>query len=573
MGLAETTPELSAQPVLSPRTGGRILVDQILINRVDTVFCVPGESYLSVLDALYDHRDRIKLVNARHEAAASQMAEARGKLTGRPGICLVTRGPGACHAAVGVHTAFQDSTPMILFVGQVGRPSLQREAFQEIDYRQMFASVAKWVGHIDMTSRIPEYVARAFQTATSGRPGPVVLSLPEDMLQEEVTISDGEYASGAQSAPSSRQIQDVIESMSSAHRPLVILGGSTWTDAACRQVQQFAERACLPVATSFRRQDLFRSDSDSFVGDIGMSGPPSLIARCHDADLLLVIGSRLGEFVTQGYTLLRAPSPVQPLIHVYPDPNVLGSVFQPTIGIASSTASFVETLHRVELPTAAGWSQWTRDARADFLSWRSRRHFNGHMNPAEIMWQLQELLPADAIVTLDAGNHAGWPQRYLHFGRPARQLGPTNGSMGYSLPAGIAASLAYPSRQVVSFVGDGGFMMTCQELATARHYGAKPIIVLFNNSMYGTIRMHQERHYPGRVIGTDLVNPDFIALARAMGAHGERVHRTDEFKTAFLTCVESGVVAVIELCIDQELISTKESLSSLRLHCKDESST
>jgi acetolactate synthase I/II/III large subunit len=546
------------------RTGGQVLVDQLLLHGADMAFCVPGESYLEVLDALFDARDRFRLINARHEAGAANMAEAYGKLTGKPGICMVTRGPGACHAAAGVHTAFQDSTPMILLIGQVGRDMLDREAFQEIDYRQMFAPVAKWAAQIDMTSRIPEYIARAFHVATSGRPGPVVLALPEDMLTERTTALDAKPYVRVQAETTPEQVEKVRAQLATAERPLVLVGGSGWTDQASEQIKRFAEANGLPVATSFRRQDIFDNRSACFAGDLGTSGPKALIQRFKEADLLLVIGARLGELTTQGYTVADAPTPRQRLIHIHADANEIGRVYMPDLAVASDTASFAAAIADKVWVSADRWRAWREAANHDYRTAIEAPRYEGVLDIAKIMIGLRDQLPRDAIVTLDAGNHTGWPQRFLSYGRPGRQIGPTNGSMGYSVPAAVAASLIHPERLVIGCVGDGGFMMSGQEIATAAQHGGRPIVLVFNNRMYGTIRMHQEREHPERVIGTDIVNPDFAQMAVAMGAHGELVVRTEDFAPALERARASGRPALIEIRTDPELISTSLTISGLR---------
>jgi acetolactate synthase-1/2/3 large subunit len=552
------------------RSGGRILVDQLLVHGADMAFCVPGESYLEVLDALYDS-PAIRLVNARHEAGAANMAEAYGKLTGRPGIAMVTRGPGACHAAVGVHTAFQDSTPMILIVGQVAREAMDREGFQEIDYRQMFGPVAKWTAQIDRTDRIPEYMSRAYHVATSGRPGPVVLALPEDMLVETADVRDAQPYVQHRAAATAGDIAAVRGILAGASRPLMLIGGSCWSDEACRQAIAFAEANGIPTAVSFRRQDLFSTRSPVYAGDIGTSGPPALIARFKEADVVLVVGARLGEMTTQGYTTLDSPEPRQALIHVHPHADELGRVFRPTLGIVSSGDGFFAAASAMAPLDPTRWAEWTAAARRDYLATLEVPAYAGPFDAARAMRELDALLPADAIVTLDAGNHTGWPQRYLGFGRPRREVGPTSGAMGYSVPAAVAASLVHRDRVVVGFVGDGGFMMSGQEVATAVQYGSAPIIVVFNNRMYGTIRMHQEREHPERVVGTDLSDQDFRALGAALGCHAERVERTEEFAAAFARARASGRAAVIELITDPEIVSTRLTITGLRAKARQAS--
>jgi acetolactate synthase-1/2/3 large subunit len=551
-------------PLSNARTGGQLLVDQLLIHGSDMAFCVPGESYLEVLDALFDARDRIKLVNARHEAGAANMAEAYGKLTGKPGICMVTRGPGACHAAVGVHTAFQDSTPMIMLIGQVGRDMMDREAFQEIDYRQMFGPVAKWAAQIDVTARIPEYMARAFHVATSGRPGPVVLALPEDMLTEVAQASDALCYRPAQPDVGPDALERIRVLLGAAKKPMMLVGGPNWSDLACEQLRRFAESNGLPVATSFRRQDIFDNRSQNFTGDLGTSGPPALVQRFKDADLLFVVGARLGEMTTQGYTILHAPTPRQKLIHVHADANEFGKVFSPELSIQASSDNCLNRLADCQWFARDQWGAWLASARADYLEAVKLPSNPPVLDVAAAMLHMRKRIGDDAIVTLDAGNHTGWPQRYLNFGRPGRQIGPTDGAMGYSVPAAVAASLVHPDRVVIGCVGDGGFAMSGQEISTAVQHGGKPIILLFNNNMYGTIRMHQEREHPLRVVGTDLVNPDFVVMAQSMGAHAERVTHSEEFAPALDRALAAGRAALIELCTDPEQISTRATIAELR---------
>lgn len=546
------------------RSGGQVLVDQLLVHGTDMAFCVPGESYLEVLDALYDARDRIRLINARQEAGAANMAEAYGKLTGRPGICLVTRGPGACQAAVGVHTAFQDSTPMILLVGQVARDTVDRESFQEIDYRQMFGPVAKWAAQIDQAERVPEYMARAFHVATSGRPGPVVLALPEDMLTDRVVVADAEPYQAIQPSVDPADMARVRPLLEKAERPLLMVGGSRWTDAACAQALAFAEAWNLPATASFRRMDILDNRSKVYVGDFGTSPVPSLAKRMKESDLILVVGARLGDITTQAYTTLDSPQPKPVLIHVYPDADEIGRVFRPTLGIAAGPAAFAAALAGLKPTKAPRWAAWTEAARADYVATLVPSPYNGALDMGRAMADLRGKLPADAVVTLDAGNHTGWPMRYLSFGRPGRLVGPTSGAMAYAVPAAVAASLVHRDRLVIGCVGDGGFQMSGQEFATAVQHGGKPIILVFNNRSYGTIRMHQEREHPERVVGTDLVNPDFAAFARAFGGHGEIVTRTDEFMPAFERARASGKAAVLDLRTDTELLTTRMTVTALR---------
>jgi acetolactate synthase-1/2/3 large subunit len=546
------------------RSGGQILVDQLLLHGTDTAFCVPGESYLEVLDALHDAAPRIKLINARHEAGAANMAEAYGKLTGRPGICLVTRGPGACHASVGVHTAFQDSSPMILLVGQVGRDMMDREAFQEIDYRQMFGPVAKWAAQIDRADRVPEYMARAFHVAMSGRPGPVVLALPEDMLTEQVAVPDAEPAMMAAPKANAADLPEVRRLLERAERPLLLIGGPNWTDEASRQIVAFAEANNIPASCSFRRQDAFDSRSRVYAGDLGTSGPPALIKRAKEADLLLVVGARLGEMTTQGYTIMDSPEPRQTLIHVHADADELGRVYRPTLAVQATSASFASLLATMKPVDGKRWTAWTEKAHGDYLATLEPTPYNGELDVGRALAGLRDKLPKDAIVVVEAGNHSGWPQRYLSYGRPGRQLGPTSGAMGYSVPAAVAAKLLHPERLVLCFVGDGGFMMCGTEMSAAVQYGANVICLVANNRMYGTIRMHQERDHPTRVVGTELVNPDFAEFGRVMGCHGETVTRTDELGPALERAIKANKPAIIEMRTDPNLVTTRTTITALR---------
>lgn len=555
--------QISPAPLPPARGGGRLLVDALVGHGADMAFCVAGESYLEVLDAAVD-RPELRLVTCRQEGGAAFMAEAYGKLTGRPGICMVTRGPGACNAAIGVHAAMQDSTPLILLVGQVTRDQADREAFQEIDYRRMFGPVAKWAAQIDRADRIPEYLARAFRTATSGRPGPVVLALPEDMLRERAAVADLPRALPVQPHPDPAALERMATLLAEAERPLVLVGGSGWDDPACARLRAFAEAWDLPVACSFRRQDVMANDSPCHVGDLGTGPSPALVERLRQADLLLAVGTRLGEIPTQGYTLPAPPRAAATLIHVHPDPEELGRVYQPDLAVLSGTAAFAAAAAALPAPALRPWSGWREAARAEFLAWQEPPAYGGDLDLGRVFAWLRERLPADAVVTNDAGNFSGWGHRFLRYGRPGRQLGPTCGAMGYGVPAAVAASLLRPERLALCLVGDGGFTMTGQELATALHHGATPVILVFNNGMYGTIRMHQETRFPGRVSATDLTNPDFAALARAYGAFGVAVSRTEEFAPAFEAARASGRAAVIELRMDPDRISTRTTLSQLR---------
>ncbi|UWR31832.1 thiamine pyrophosphate-binding protein (plasmid) [Sulfitobacter sp. W002] len=550
---------------LKARTGGQVLVDQLLIHGADTAYCVPGESYLEVLDALHDVQDRFTLINARHEAGAANMAETYGKLTGKPGICMVTRGPGACHAAIGVHIAQQDSTPMILLVGQIARDTTDREAFQEVDYRAMFGPIAKWATQIDDPARVPEYMARAFRVATSGRPGPVVISLPEDMLTEVASVADARPYTATHAGLSPDSLDMLKTEIAQAERPLLLLGGSGWSDESAAAITRFAEANKIPVTTSFRRQDIVNNLSPVYAGDFGTSTAPSLYTHQRDADLLVVIGARLGEMTTKTYTTMQSPNPDTRLVHLYPDADEIGRVYSPDLGIAAAPVSVAAALDGVDLGRAETWGGWCEKLHADYLT--DTEAPNGgdwDLDMGVALAQLRDELPDDVVVTLDAGNHTGWAQRFLRFGRPGRIVGSTCGAMGYSVPAAVAASIAEPERLTLSFVGDGGFMMSGNELATAAQYGGRPIVLLFNNGIYGTIRMHQERDHPERISGTTLQNQDFVKMAEGLGAHAERVTKTEDFAAAFTRARESGRPALIELVTDPEQISTRTTISKLR---------
>jgi acetolactate synthase-1/2/3 large subunit len=545
------------------RSGGRILVDALRQNGVDTVYCVPGESYLPVLDALYDAPE-IKVVVTRHEGAASNMADAHGKLTGRPGVCFVTRGPGATHASNGVHTAREDSTPMILFVGQVEREFSGREAFQEVDLRRMFGGIAKWASEIDSLERIPEIVAKAFSIALSGRPGPVVIGLPQDILFESGLALDVPPAAIARAAPSAADLARIAEILNQAERPLVVVGGTGWTPDAVRAIGAFIRNNDLPVAASFRRQDLFDNRDPHYVGQLGLGVSPALAGRVKQADLLLVVGSRLAEATTSGYTLLKCPLPAQKLVHIHSDPDELGRVYRAHLPVNASVVEAAAGLAALPVVGAPGWSQWTKSARADYLAHSTPPLASPELSGvdfAQVMGWLDKTLPDDAIVANGAGNYTVWVHRLFRYRQHPTELAPTNGAMGYGLPAAIAAKLKFPERMVVCLTGDGCFMMYPQELATAAQFGAAVVTIVVNNGMLATIRMHQERHFPGREFATKLVNPDFIALARACGAHAQRVERTQDFPDAFERAVASGRPALIELCVDPRQITPQSRLA------------
>ena len=550
------------------RSGGKILVDGLRGHGVDMAFCVPGESYLAVLDAMYDVREQLKLIVCRQEGGASFMAEAYGKLTGRPGICFVTRGPGATNASIGVHTAYQDSSPMILFIGQVPGDFVEREAFQEIDYRRMFGEMTKWVAQIDRTDRIPEYLSHAFHLATSGRPGPVVLALPEDMLVAEADVADAPRYKAIYSYPGLGQLDQLREMLKEAQRPFMLLGGGGWTPDACGAIQGFAENANIPVGCAFRRHDLFDNTHPNYAGDVGIGINPKLAQRIKESDLIIVVGCRMDEMTTSGYSLFDVPRPKQKFVHIHPGTDELGKIYQADLLINSSLLPFTGLLRAMPKIDGSRWSAWTKSAHDDYLANTIPGPCPGAVDMGKIMLWLKEKLPANSIVTNGAGNFAQWLHRFYPLRQPRTQLAPTNGAMGYGVPSGIAAKLVSPHKTVVTFSGDGDFLMTGQELATAMQYNAAVIFIVVNNSMYGTIRMHQERDYPARVHGTALQNPDFAALARAYGAHGETVEATQQFAPAFERAQATGRPAVIEVKLDPEAITTRTTLTAIRNRAK-----
>jgi acetolactate synthase-1/2/3 large subunit len=548
------------------RSGAEILVDQLLIHRAELIFGVPGESFLAVLDALVDAREQLRFIACRHEAGAANMADAYGKLIGRPGLCMVTRGPGASHAAVGLHTAFQDSTPMILFIGQVARGMSEREAFQEIDYRRMFGQCSKWVAEVDDARRIPEFIARAFTVATSGRPGPVVLALPEDMLTDQCLAADARPYRSNHVHPDSGAMTSLREHLAAAKRPIVIAGGAGWTAAAGTSLMAFAEANRLPVAAAFRWQDSVDNTHPNYVGDVGFGVSPKLAQRIRESDLVIAVGPRLGEVTTAGYTLLEVPVPRQALVHVHPSAEELGRTYQPALAIVASMEPACRALAALPQVDASAWCAQTEAAREDYVAHIQPIPAAGPVNIGEIVTHLRNVLPDDAIVTNGAGNYTVWVHRFFQHRRWRTQLAPTSGAMGYGVPAAVAAKLVHPDRTVVSFNGDGCFLMCGQEIATAVQYGLDPIFIVINNGMYGTIRMHQERRYPGRVSGTDLVNPDFAAYARAFGAIGFVVERTQDFPAAFAEAREARRPALIEIRVDPEALTPAASLSAIRTH-------
>ena len=546
------------------RTAAETLVDQLVIHGVRHVFCVPGESYLPVLDALYDRSD-IAVTVCRQEGGAAMMAEAMGKATGRPGVCFVTRGPGATNASHGVHIAHQGSTPMILFVGQVDREVRGRDAWQELDYAAVFGSMTKWAAEIDDGARVPEMISRAFHVATAGQPGPVVLSLPHDMLIEEVAALDAEPSTAIEISPGGPEMAALAGLLAAARSPFVLLGGSRWDEAARAAVMRFAERFELPVATGFRRLPLFDPLHPSYAGDLGLAANPKLVARAKAADLVLVIGARLSEVTSQNYGLFDIPAPKAKLVHVFPGAEELGRVWRPHLAIAATPTRFAAALDALAPPATPAWRGAAEAAHADYLAWSETPTAQpGAVNISEIMIWLREHLPADAVICTGAGNFTGWVHRFYRVRRFGGHFAPNSGSMGYGVPAAVALQRLYPDRRVVAVTGDGDFLMNGQEFATAVQYGLPIVVLVFDNASYGTIRMHQERDYPGRVFATDLKNPDFAAYARAFGGFGATVERTADFGPAFEAAVASGQPAILHVKFDQDGITPTQTLSGIR---------
>ncbi|MFS8111721.1 thiamine pyrophosphate-binding protein [Rhizobium jaguaris] len=544
------------------RTGGQLIVEALKVNGVRRISCVPGESFLAVLDALHD--SDIDVLVCRQEGGAAMMADAWGRLTGEPGICMVTRGPGATNASAGLHIARQDSIPMILFIGQVQRDAREREAFQEVEFRRAFTEFAKWVGEIDDAARIPEFVTRAFAVATSGRPGPVVLTLPEDMLRDEVEAPHAKRYMPVAAHPGRSQIDDLYLRLIAAERPMVILGGTRWNEEAVAGIRQFAERFKLPIGCSFRRQMLFDHLHPSYAGDVGIGINPALAKEIKEADLLILLGGRFSEMPSSSYTLVDIPYPQQQLIHIHPDPSELGRVYRPDLAICASPADFVAALADLEAPKEPRWAERTERMHAAYLAWSTTPEKSpGTVHMGRIMDWIEANTAPDTIFTNGAGNYATWLHRFHRFRRFNTQGAPASGSMGYGLPAAVAAKQLFPERKVICFAGDGCFMMHGQEFATAVQYHLPLIALVINNGMYGTIRMHQEREYPGRVSATALNNPDFAAFARAYGGHGETVKTTEEFGPAFERARASGKPAIIEIILDPEAITPSRTLTEI----------
>ncbi len=546
------------------RHGGQILVDQLAKLGVRRVFSVPGESFLAALDGLHD--SGIENIVCRHEGGAAMMAEAHGKMTGEPGVCFVTRGPGACNASAGVHVAMQDSTPMVLFVGQINTRHRDREAFQEVDYRQMFGGLAKWVSDVDHVERLPEYIARAWRVAMAGRPGPVVIALPEDVLSASAEVADfGGAIAPSRLRPDTDVLDLMLDRFLKAKRPMMVVGGPHWSKAARQDLSVLSGALDCPVVTGFRRQDYANNQDPNYVGDLTVGMNPKLAERMRTSDCIWLIGTRYGDIETQGYALLELSETPQCRLHILPGAEELGQVFGAEMTLACDAPSSLSYLadRSMGQDRSVTRSTWTKQARADYEAWVTPQESPGDVKQEQVIAWLSDNLPKDAIVTNGAGNYAAWLHRFFTYKQYGTQLAPTSGSMGYGFPASVAASLEHPDRTVVCLAGDGCFQMTLNEMSTAQQFGAKPIVIVMNNGRYGTIRMHQEMNYPGRVSGTDLVNPDYAAFARAYGGHGERVEAQAEFAPAFERARASGVVSVIEVVLDRDVLSTRQSLSDL----------
>jgi acetolactate synthase-1/2/3 large subunit len=546
------------------KTGGKLIVEALEANGVDRIYCVPGESYLAVLDALHDS-NRIRTIVCRQEGGAAMMADCHGRLTGKPGICFVTRGPGATNASAGIHIAMQDSSPVIMFIGQVASHAREREAFQEVNYKRFFGDMAKWVVEIDDAARIPELVTRAFAVATSGRPGPVIVSLPEDMLTSPAEAPDALPYTSVETSPGEAEMHKLGELLGNAKRPIVVLGGSRWSSEAKSRLEKAAETWAVPVGVSFRRQMLFDHLHPCYAGDVGIGPNPKLATYIKQADLVLLIGGRFGEMPSSDYTLLKSPYPEQVLVHVHADANELGRVYRPTLAINASPEAFTVALSKLKPTATPAWAEETERLHGFYLDWSTPPETGpGPVQMGPIMNYLESVLPDNAILANGAGNYATWVTRFHRFRRFATQAAPTSGSMGYGTPGAIAAKALFPDREVIAFAGDGCFMMNGQEFATAVQYNLPIVVIVVNNSTYGTIRMHQEREYPGRVVATDLRNPDFAALARAYGGHGETVETTADFAPAFERARASGKPSIIEVKLDPEAITPTRTLTEIR---------
>jgi len=543
------------------RSAAEVLVDQLRIHGVKHVFCVPGESYLAVLDAFHD--SDLAITVCRQEAGACMMAEAIGKVTGRPGVCFVTRGPGATNASHGIHIARQDSSPLVMFVGQVARDMREREAFQEVDYGAFFGSMTKWTTEISDPARVPEIVSRAFYTAANGRPGPVVISIPEDMLVERIAAVDAPPFALVETSPGPADMAKFAAMLSAARAPIMLLGGSRWSQAAADGIARFAQKYSIPVCTTFRRGHLFDQTHPCYAGDVGIGPNPKLIARVKAADLVIVIGGRLGELPSQGYTLFDIPRPQTPFVHVHPGAEELGRVYSAHLPIHATPTAFAAALEGLTFSRAPAGE--AKAAHADYVEWTQKpTEQPGAVNFGAVMVWLRDNLPADAILCNGAGNYAAWIHRFFRFRRFGSHVAPASGSMGYGVPAAVAMKRLYPEGQIVCLAGDGDFLMNGQEFATAVQYDLPFTTIIVDNGMYGTIRMHQEREYPGRISATELRNPDFPAYARAFGGFGVSVERTEDFPAAFKAAQASGKPAIVRLAIDPEAITPVMTLAKIR---------
>jgi acetolactate synthase-1/2/3 large subunit len=543
------------------RTAAEVLVDQLRVHGVQHVFCVPGESYLAVLDAFHD--SELAVTVCRHDGSASMMAEAVGKVTGRPGICFVTRGPGATNASHGIHIARQDSSPLVMFVGQVARDMREREAFQEVDYGAFFGPITKWAAEISDPARVPEIVSRAFYTAANGRPGPVVISIPEDMLIERIAVADAPPFALVETSPGPAEMEKFADMLGDARAPIMLLGGSRWSQAASDAVGRFAQKYSIPVCTTFRRGHLFDQTHPCYAGDVGIGPNPKLIARIKAADLVIAIGGRLGELPSQSYTLFDIPRPQTPFVHVHPGAEELGRVYSAHLPIHATPTAFAAALENLKFPRAPLGD--AKSAHADYIEWTEMpTEQPGGVNFGAVMVWLRDNLPADAILCNGAGNYAAWIHRFFRFRRFGQHVAPASGSMGYGVPAAVAMKRLHPDRPVVCLAGDGDYLMNGQEFATAVQYNLPFITIIVDNGMYGTIRMHQERDYPGRISATELLNPDFAAYARAFGGFGISVERTEDFPAAFKAAQASGKPAIIRLAIDGDAITPATTLTKIR---------
>jgi len=543
--------------------GGKILADCIKDLGVRTIFTVPGESFLPALNGLYDHKNIIKVITCRHESGAANMAEAWGKLTGFPGVVFVTRGPGACHASIGIHTAMQDSSPMIVFIGQIHSKHKGREAFQEVDYYKMFGPpFSKGVFEITLAKNIPSTVQKAFYLATEGRPGPIIISLPEDMLEQYADYETIRPLKTIIKKVSENSIKKILKHLKNAKKPIILVGGGDWNKKGAKDLEYFANRNKIPYAVSFRRQSLVNNNSNCYIGDLSTSVDPNLIKTVEESDLLLVVGARLGEMTTNGYSTIKVTQKNK-IIHIYPEKKELGKVFHPILGIAANSSIFSNSIKNKVINNIS-WTNWSKACRENYIKYSIPPKYISEPNMGKIMLTLRERMSNNTIITIDAGNFSGWPQRFWKYSKAKTQLAPTSGAMGYSIPAAVSAKIAKKNSPVIAFCGDGGFMMSSQELATCHQYNITPIIIVINNKMLGTIRMHQEKYYPNRTISTDLVNPDFKYLCKGYHAHYENIKHSKNFSKALERCLRSNKASVIEIEIDPKQITTRQRMEDLK---------